>query len=298
MAHGNRRRLLRQFYAPGSGKSGGAGGKPCWTNSSPNTPFEADLLAAAPAASPGQARSPPSRHRPPAFELAQEPSRVRQLSLLVGPPVPPSPSIVQAVRAQFITETPPEEDASLRAALEATRALPSRAHFRARLKHIGTQVASLKAAAGPGPSALRNAHIQLIYSSPRGPAALLQWVDHWSTGAISPWAASHWTGALARPFWKSDLQEAVRPILCAECLLKFAMGVLVKGASPQICEGVGPHKYGAGRCSGAHDEVNRVRSAARIWPHRALSPPLTLATPSARSTGTTPSRWLLRTLRD
>jgi hypothetical protein len=49
------------------------------------------------------------------------------------------------------------------------------------------------------------------------------------------------------------------------------MGVLVKGANPQITEGVGPHQYGAGRCSGAHDEINLVRAAARIWPQRALA---------------------------
>jgi hypothetical protein len=106
-------------------------------------------------------------------------------------------------------------------ASEAARALPSRTHFRARLKHVGAQVATLKAAAGPGPSALRNSHVQLIYSSPRGPAALLQWVDHWCTGTVPPWVATHWSGALARPFWKTDLQEAVRPILCAEALLKL-----------------------------------------------------------------------------
>ena len=49
------------------------------------------------------------------------------------------------------------------------------------------------------------------------------------------------------------------------------MGVLVKGAGHQIEAGVGPHQYGAGRCSGAHDEIGLVRAAARIWPDRAMA---------------------------
>jgi hypothetical protein len=45
----------------------------------------------------------------------------------------------------------------------------------------------------------------------------------------------------------------------------------LKGAHAQLCEGVGPHQYGAGRAGGAQDEVNLVRAAADIWPERALA---------------------------
>ena len=120
-----------------------------------------------------------------------------------GPPVPPSPDIAAAISAQFITTASPEQEQDLRDALAAASSIHTRAKFRPKLKHIATQIGKIKAAAGPGPSALRNSHLQVLYSAPNGPAALLAWTDNWATGTVSPWAASFWTAAVARPFWKT-----------------------------------------------------------------------------------------------
>ena len=49
---------------------------------------------------------------------------------------------------------------------------------------------------------------------------------------ISSWVAALWAGSLARPFFKTSKCDAIRPILQAEALLKFAFGTCAKGATP------------------------------------------------------------------
>ena len=69
------------------------------------------------------------------------------------------------------------------------------------------------------------------------------------------------------PFWKDPAtRAAIRPILCAEAPLKFAMCVLVLGSGVQLAEAVGPDQYGAGRQGGAELEVAEVRAAAAAHP--------------------------------
>ena len=55
----------------------------------------------------------------------------------------------------------------------------------------------------------------------------------------------------------------VRPVLCGEVLLKYAVGAVVLSAGPEIAAGVGNNQYGAGRAGGASLEVAEVRAAAR-----------------------------------
>ena len=62
----------------------------------------------------------------------------------------------------------------------------------------------------------------------------------------------------------------MRPVLCSEALLKFAMGACVKCAWGQIQDAVGERQYGAGKRSGSTLEVAEVRAAASIFPDDAL----------------------------
>ena len=55
---------------------------------------------------------------------------------------------------------------------------------------------------------------------------------------------------------------SIRPVLCGEALLKFAMGTCVRGSNAQIADSVSDRQYGAGRSGGAGQEVAEVRAAA------------------------------------
>ena len=93
----------------------------------------------------------------------------------------------------------------------------------------------------------------------------------WGQGAISPWLAALWTGALVRPFFKSNGVD-VRPILCAEALLKFAVGTCIRTADAQLAAAMGERQFGAGRVGGAYQEIGEVRAAARLKPNDVLAP--------------------------
>ena len=135
------------------------------------------------------------------------------------------------IRSQFITTAPPdEESARLLAAITAAHALPAKQKCEPRLKNVANQLARSKAAAGPGPSGWRNSHIACAYAHPGGPHALLAWATIWARGDIPPWAADIWSGALARPFWKTPEQRTVRPIMCTEALVKLAFGIVATAA--------------------------------------------------------------------
>ena len=128
--------------------------------------------------------------------------------MIGGAAVPPGMEADDGVKALFHTEDVGEaERLQLEELIEAAMALPKRKRLRATLRLVGRQVAIIKQAAGPGPSGWRNSHISCLYSDPAGPRALLQWCSLWAQGDISPWLARLWSPALARPFWKNDLQD-------------------------------------------------------------------------------------------
>ena len=62
----------------------------------------------------------------------------------------------------------------------------------------------------------------------------------------------------------------MRPILCSEALLKFAMGTCVCGSEAQITCAVGSRQYGAGKRSGSALEIAEIRAAAAMFPDDAL----------------------------
>jgi hypothetical protein len=193
-------------------------------------------------------------------------------SLLTGgASVPPGPATDAQIKTMFATSEPPDEDChELQMLLRRAAQLPAGRRLKVTLRLVGRQVAGLKPAAGPGPSGWRNSHVQCLYAEPAGPEALASWVQAWASGSVSPWLASIWTGALARPFWKDEHCTKIRPVLCTEVLLKVAMGVITRGAETQIARGVGPHQYGAGRSAGAAAEIGEVRAAVSAFPHRAV----------------------------
>jgi hypothetical protein len=168
--------------------------------------------------------------------------------------------------------TPPSDEArhELQMLLRDAARLPAAKRLKATLRLVGRQVAGLKPAAGPGPSGWRNSHVQCVYADPAGPEALASWVQAWASGAVSPWLANLWTGALARPFWKDDHCTKIRPVLCTEVLVKVAMGVITRGAETQIARGVGPQQHGAGQSAGAAAEIGEVRAAVGAFPHRTM----------------------------
>ena len=191
---------------------------------------------------------------------------------LVGlPPVPPGPDTDAKVIALFETGMrSAEEEQRFQEALTAARAIPERRRLRVTYRLIASRMRGLNAGASPGGSGTRNSHIQLVYSQGDGPATLLGWCACFAQGHLTPWLARMWTGALARPFWKTEAQEAVRPVLCGEAYTKFAMGVCVAGAGMQVNAAVGDRQFGCGRAGGAELEVGQVRAAAAVRPDWAL----------------------------
>ena len=188
--------------------------------------------------------------------------------LVGGPPVPPSEAARTMISELF---PPPLDDAQaahLTRALESAQAVEYNQRLRTTPRQIGRQLNMLKPAAGPGPSGYRNTHILCLASDPAGDQVLQAWADLWARGSIAPWLAALWTSSIARPFWKDRRQLAVRPILCGEALLKFAMGVCVLGSEKQIRAAVGTRQHGVG---GSPEHVgSQVRAAAAHRPDRAL----------------------------
>ena len=183
-----------------------------------------------------------------------------------GPPVPPGIDTDRKV-AEFFHSQPRSavEDAALKQALDAVSKLPHRTKAVIKPRTASHRCAMLKPAAGPGPGGFRNSFILCIHSHPQGPRALAAWATRWTQGAVAPWAAEMWTHALARPFFKGNMVD-VRPVLCGEALLKFAMGCCVQDNAAAIAMGVGEHQFGAGRAGGASLEVSQVRAAATKQP--------------------------------
>ena len=109
--------------------------------------------------------------------------------------------------------------------------------------------------------------ISHAHTHTQGPLhALLAWATVWAQGDIPPWATDIWSGALARPFWKTPEQRSVRPIMCTEALVKFAFGIVATAAKAHIDIAVGPHQYGAGRPAGAENEIAELRAATQSRP--------------------------------
>ena len=185
-----------------------------------------------------------------------------------GPPVPPSNAARTMVEELFPDPLDDDQASHLTRALEAAQSVGLHQRLRVTPRLIGHQLAMLKPAAGPGPSGYRNSHILCIASDPAGHQTLQAWADLWARGSIAPWLAALWTPSMARPFWKDKRQLSVRPVLCGEALLKFAMGVCVLGSSRQVLAAVGPSQHGVG--GNPEQIVGQVRAAAAHRPDRAL----------------------------
>ena len=185
-----------------------------------------------------------------------------------GPPVPPGPETDEKVNKLF--RTAPLDAAGTEALEQALdRAASVRRRTWCGAKHASRCCARLRLASGPGPSGFRNSYIALIHSNANGPQALASWANVWGQASIASWLAELWTGALVRPFFKGNGID-VRPILCAEALLKFAVGVCIRTADRALANAVGERQFGGGRRGGVFQEVAEVRAATKLKPDEAL----------------------------
>ena len=73
-----------------------------------------------------------------------------------------------------------------------------------------------------------------------------------------------------RPFFKANGVD-IRPILCAEALLEYAVGTCIRKVDKAISVAMGDRQFGAGRQGGASQEISEVRAAARLNPDDALA---------------------------
>ena len=185
-----------------------------------------------------------------------------------GPPVPPGPETDEKVKELFRT-APPEADEQreLQQALEA--AANTRRKVQVNPAHASRCCTRLQLASGPGPSGFRNSYIAVIHAHPQGPTTLAAWSNAWGQGRISPWLADMWTGALVRPFFKANGID-IRPILCAEPLLKYAVGTCIRKVDKLVSAAMGDRQCGAGRRRGTSQEIGEIRAAARLRPQDAL----------------------------
>ena len=185
-----------------------------------------------------------------------------------GPPVPPGAETDAKVHALFRTQELSEQEAyELHSALSNASRGTRRMHIGP--WHASRSVARLRLVAGPGPSGFRNSYIAVIHSHPDGAKALAAWAAIWAQATTQPWLADIWTAALVRPFFKANGVD-IRPILCAEALLKFAVGTAIRRADRQLAAAMGERQFGAGRPGGAAMEIGEIRAAAKLKPNDAL----------------------------
>jgi hypothetical protein len=65
-----------------------------------------------------------------------------------------------------------------------------------------------------------------------------------------------------RPFYKAN-GVSIRPVICGEALMKYAMAAAMTTLLPRLGSAFGPHQYGAGRAGGAERELYEVRASMR-----------------------------------
>ena len=189
--------------------------------------------------------------------------------LVGGPAVPPGAETDEKIKALFRTEPlVADELGELQEVIAASRRCSRRIYIGP--AHASRSVARIRMAAGPGPSGFRNSYIAVIHTHPEGARVLGEWAAMWARAAVAPRIASLWTGALVRPFFKANGVD-VRPILCAEALLKFAVGTTIRRLDRPLAEAMGDRQFGAGRSGGAALEVGQVRAAARLKPGNAFT---------------------------
>ena len=200
-------------------------------------------------------------------------TRAASSTLVDQPPVDPSPAVVAQMEAQFRTEPlSPDELERRQATLKSIGACGKRHVKPTSPRKAASKADQLRAAAGPGPSGMRNGIIQLISRVRGGPETLARWCDVWAFNRIHPSLADLWTPCILRPFWKpAPHKEEVRPVTCAESLLKFAVGCTVELQAAATAKALGSRQFGAGEAAGAAAQIAEVRASARAFPHKALA---------------------------
>ena len=149
----------------------------------------------------------------------------------------------------------------------------------------------LNPGAAPGPSGWRNIHIQGIMGTAGGAIVLKRWCKMWIAGSVSMATSVLWTAAVISPIDCGEtlddqgrIKRKLRPIALAEALLKFAEGLAVDAALPQLTAFLEPAQLGAATPDGAPIIIRAIRSWAADIVESAHNPATT-----PRADGSSPS---------
>ena len=164
-----------------------------------------------------------------------------------------------------ITAARVDEHRECRAALQMASKTPPLKH-----RTIRRRVRVLRDASQPGPSSWRNGLIRDICKVSGGVQALSRWAQLWRRGTATDFTVTLWTAACVTPAdcgWApteqgEPPQRKLRPIACAEALLKLVEGASIDECMPGLLNTLEPHQLGCGTPDGAPLIVYLVRSWA------------------------------------
>ena len=132
-------------------------------------------------------------------------------------------------------------------------------------KLVARRLASLRAGAQPGASAIRNSHLQCLALAEQGVGSLHRWTMHWANCHVPPLIAELWLSVVARPIPKKG-NKGVRPISLMEPLIKVSTGSVHDVARDKLIKRVGPSQYGVCRGAGAPRMIGTLQTRTRIHP--------------------------------
>ena len=149
-----------------------------------------------------------------------------------------------------------------------------------RKRTLSLRLNALHLQAAPGPSGARNGLIRATADVRGGFEALAAYVTMWKSSRVTRFTAHLWTSAIVTPIdcnAKSCLEYALcmgyeaplltwklRPIARAECLLKFAEGVILKEDEHLTSKFLLPHQLGCGVSAACQLAVTIVQSLSLI----------------------------------
>ena len=154
-----------------------------------------------------------------------------------------------------------------RLALVDAHLAPAPAH-----RAIRKKLETLRPSATPGPSSWRNTLTQDVGEVAGGIAAICAWATMWARGRIGVSATALWTAATIAPVdsgWQAgevpegeERQRKLRPIACAESLVKLVETLAIDDVAQQMLEQFEPEQLGVGTPDGAPLIITLVRSWA------------------------------------
>ena len=109
-----------------------------------------------------------------------------------------------------------------------------------------------------------------MLAHPRGPRTLARWASWWANGSPRLEIARVWEASATYPFFKAN-GEDVRPVVCSESLLKFAVGCTFMQFRGFISVACGRRQFGGYRADGATLMIAETWGAAHLHPGRVIA---------------------------